>query len=181
MMWIAIYILFGWQWNHGLMLWWRFHCTGKYIPMINYQCHSDPSAVLKRLPWDLAWDDKVSCYLLSFTYPRQAITWLCPLRRPTAWKRVTFPPDGVIGIEAREGWRDSGLCYRPRHKWADMCCAERGSDWLWTHTWPHTMEVWTGKIARKGNKAGFLSWVKLRTSAECTKLWLSHPCSQKEL
>ena len=60
MMWIAIYILFGWQWNHGLMLWWRFHCTGKYIPRINYQCHSDPCAVLKRLPWDLLWTVKVS-------------------------------------------------------------------------------------------------------------------------
>ena len=50
----------GWQWNHGMMLWWRFHCTGKYIPRINYQCHSDPCAVLKRLPWDLLWTVKVS-------------------------------------------------------------------------------------------------------------------------
>ena len=58
MMWIAIYTIVGWQWNHGMMLWWRFHCTGKYILRINYQCHSDPSAVLKRLPWDLLWTVK---------------------------------------------------------------------------------------------------------------------------
>ena len=37
-----IYILFGWQWNHGLMLWWRFHCTGKYILRINNPWPSDP-------------------------------------------------------------------------------------------------------------------------------------------
>ena len=61
-------------------------------------------------------DGKSQPYLLSFTYPRQAITWLRPLRRPTAWKCVTFPLDRVTGIEAREGWRASGLSYQPRHK-----------------------------------------------------------------
>ena len=114
-------------------------------------------------------DGKSQPYLLSFTYPRQAITWLCPLRRPTAWKRVTFPPDGVIGIEAWEGWRDSGLCYRPRHKWADMCCAERAVIGFGLTPGPIPWKYGRERFARKGNKAGFLSWVKLRSSAESTK------------
>ena len=35
-------------------------------------------------------------FLPSFAYPRQTITWLRPLRRPTAWERIPSPPDGVI-------------------------------------------------------------------------------------
>ena len=45
----------GWQWNHGLMLWWRFHCTGKYILRINNPWPSDPCAVLKHQPTDSLW------------------------------------------------------------------------------------------------------------------------------
>ena len=29
-----LYIV-GWQWNHGMMLWWRFHCTAMYTSRIN--------------------------------------------------------------------------------------------------------------------------------------------------
>ena len=45
----------GWQWNHGLMLWWRFHCMGKYVPRINNPWPSDPCAVLKHQPTDSLW------------------------------------------------------------------------------------------------------------------------------
>ena len=127
-------------------------------------------------------DGKSQPYLLSFTYPRQAITWLCPLRRPTAWKRVTFPPDGVIGIEAREGWRDSGLCYRPRHKWADMCCAERAVIGFGLTPGPIPWKY--GRASYPERQQG---WVPLmgKVTQLCRvnnkKLWLSHPCSRKEL
>ena len=51
---LYIYIV-GWQWNHGLMLWWRFHCTGKYISRINNPWPSNPCTVLKQQPTDSLW------------------------------------------------------------------------------------------------------------------------------
>ena len=53
---VKCYLYFvGWQWNHGMMLWWRFYCTGKYIPRINNPWPSDPCAVLKHQPTDSLW------------------------------------------------------------------------------------------------------------------------------
>ena len=53
---MSIDILYvGWQWNHELMLWWRFHCTGKYSLGLNNPWPSNPSAVLKHQPTDSLW------------------------------------------------------------------------------------------------------------------------------
>ena len=96
MMWTDI-LYVGWQWNHGLMLWWRFHCTGKYSLGLNNPWPSNPSAVLKHQPTDSLWmgSSEVSSLvrISSVDYSR-----LIPCGGVNvAWK-------GWVGIGAREGW-----------------------------------------------------------------------------
>ena len=129
-----------------------------------------------------AMDGKSQPYLLSFTYPRQAITWLCPLRRPTAWKRVTFPPDGVTGIEARE-WCGIAVFVTGRATNGRICVVRRGA----VIGLDSYLAPYHGSMDGKDRPERQQGWVSLmgKVTQVCRvnnkKLRLSHPCSRKEL
>ena len=78
-------------------------------------------------------------FLPPFAYPRQAITWLRPLRRPTAWKRSNFPPDGVSGNRSSGGVK----CYGPSP--GDF--TKRGGYALCGEATPHDLLPWVLAIA----------------------------------
>jgi hypothetical protein len=48
--------------------------------------------------------------------------------------------------------------------------AEEDSDWLGSSTWPHTKEVWIGKIHLVEQQGFDLLCVQVTTSAECKKV-----------
>jgi hypothetical protein len=77
-------------------------------------------------------------FLPSFAYPRQTITWLRPLRRPTAWERIPSPPDGVI-------WnRSSGVV---TSLWFIPDWVIRGGYALCREATPHDLLPWVLAIA----------------------------------
>ena len=139
MMWIAINILLA---SNGTMVW----CCGGgsivresiYLGLITH----GPVilAPYRSISQQIHYGWARQRFLPSFAYPRQAITWLRPLRRPTAWKRMTFPPDGVTGIEAWEGWRASGLSYQ-------LAAFQMGGYALCGEATPHDLLPWVLAIA----------------------------------
>ena len=150
MMWIDISYV-GWQWNHGLMLWWRFHCTGKYSLGLNNPWPSNPSAVLKHQPTDSLWmgSSEVSSLvrISSADYSRLASCGGVNI----AWKRSNFPPDGVSGNRSSGGVK----CYGPSP--GDF--TKRGGYVLCGEATPHDLLPWVLAIAH------MVCWESIRSQA----------------
>ena len=164
MMWNDI-LYVGWQWNHGLMLWWRFHCTGKYSLGFNNQWPSNPSAVLKHQPTDSLWigSSEVSSLvrISSADYSR-----LVPCGGVNvAWKRSNFPPDGVSGNRSSGGVKcpltESGRFHK---MW--RICVVWGSDSTWLVALSSGYS--THGVLREHKEPG-CCWVKWCSSAEYQK------------
>ena len=150
MMWNDI-LYVGWQWNHGLMLWWRFHCTGKYSLGLNNPWPSNPSAVLKHQPTDSLWmgSSEVSSLvrISSADYSRLASCGGVNI----AWKRSNFPPDGVSGNRSSGGVK----CHWP--SLGDF--TKRGGYVLCGEATPHDLLPWVLAIAH------MVCWESIKSQA----------------
>ena len=126
-----VYYMVGWKWNHGMMLWWRFHCTGKYS--LGLTTHGP---VILAPYWSI--NKRIHCgwvsqkFLPSFAYYLGSVDYYLVLSVAAANSvgACNRPhPTGWIGIGAWELWCVCGLSTRPVHE--GWICVVRGSGtWL---------------------------------------------------
>ena len=164
MMWNDI-LYVGWQWNHGLMLWWRFHCMRKYSLGFNNQWPSNPSAVLKHQPTDSLWMGSLEISSLVRTSSADYSRLVPCGGANVAWKRSNFPPDGVSGNRSSGGVK-CPLTESGRFHKMGRICVVRGSDSTWLVALSSGYS--THGVPREHKEPGCY-WVKWWSSTEYQK------------